>query len=347
MQLSETQLRDLPGSIHANINRLAERKPLDGLCREIDKDLRRETAKIGPGFAGSDRSFVVPFFDLIRARALSAVSFPAGGALVEEKLSPQVERALRPAASIFKAGARVVNATGNLTVGRENAPTTFQWLTESGQVSVNDSNFSAMTFTPVRLSGGTIISRQLDVQSPLAADFLIESLSIGAGVGLEAAALVGTGGVQPLGIYLTPGVQTVTFGGPATWASILNFEANIAGRNGDDEAVSFIAHPGVRQKWRGVQKFSGGSATLWNCDANKIAEKDARITNNLNIGQIICGQFDKLFAVIFGPSMPVEILVDQFTLADSAQLRIFCTLLADIGPVRPELFCVGYDSAVQ
>ena len=350
MDLSPSQLRKLPTDIYDNIRALSERKPVSGLCRELSTDLYRRTKGVGPGFSESVNGFVVPFADLFRARALTATNFSGGGALVEDTLSKEIEKALRPAAPIFRAGAQPIFAKGNLRIGKEAAPATFSWLPEIATNNPTDSVFSAVHFTPHRLAGGTLLDRQLEVQtSPVASKFLIDSLSIGAAVGLEQGALAGTGtNGQPLGLFLTSGTNVITFGGPATWNTVLNFEQAAAAQNADDDAVSFIANPGVRLRWKGIQRFTGGSLTLWGGDSNTVAGKAARITNNLAPGQVCAGDFSKLGVIIFGgESMPLQITVDPFTLSPTGQIRIFCEMLADTGPIRPEVFVVSEDSAVQ
>lgn len=350
MDLTPSQLRKLPENIYQNILALAERKPVSGLCRELSTDLYRATKGIGPGFKEGGNGFVIPFGDLLKSRALTATNFSAGGALVGEELSKQVEKALRPAAAIFRAGAVPIFAKGNFTIGREAAPTVFSWLPEIASVTAGDSVFSAVAYTPHRLAGATSLDRQLDAQTAgTVSKFLIESLSIGAAVGLEQGALAGTGTFgQPLGLMLTPGTNGVVFGGPATWNTVLSFENVVASQNADDEATTFIAHPGVRYRWKGIQRFTGGSLTLWDGDTNTVGGKTAFVTNNLGVGQVCAGDWSKMGVVIFGgEEMPVEIIVDPFTAADSSQIKIYCTLLADTGAIRPEVFCVSGDSAVQ
>ena len=350
MDLSPSQLRKLPTDICENILALSERKPVSGLCRELSADLRRNTKGVGPGFSESGNNFVVPFADLLRTRALTATNFSAGGALVGEELSKEIEKALRPASAIFRAGAVPIFARGNFRVGKEAAPATFNWLPEIASNNPTDSVFAGVQFTPHRLAGATLLDKQLEVQTkPAISQFLIESLSIGAAVGLEAGALAGSGtNGQPLGLFLTSGTNAVTFGGPAVWNSVLNFELAAATANADDEAVSFVAHPGVRFRWRGLQRFSGGSQSLWDGDSDTVAGKPARVTNNLATGQICCGDFSKLGVVIFGGAdAPLQITVDPFNLAPSGQIRIFVEMLADTGPIRPEIFVVSEDSAVQ
>jgi len=48
---------------------------------------------------------------------------------------------------------------------------------------------------------------------------------------VDLAALYGTGPTQPTGIANTPSVPTVTFGGAATWAIVINFETQLSTAN--------------------------------------------------------------------------------------------------------------------
>ena len=96
------------------------------------------------------------------------------------------------------------------------------------------------------------------------AAFVIESLTRGLGAGLDRAALQGIGVAgEPLGLLNRSGTQTVTFGGAATFAKAVSFEAKISGANGDDDNIVFVADPDVREKWRTLQRYTGSSTALW------------------------------------------------------------------------------------
>ena len=164
---------------------------------------------------------------------------------------------------------------GDLTLGRETQPVTCEWLHELEEVDESESQYGAVHFTPHRLSGFTSISTQLKAQaaSPdIISAFVVESLSRGVGAAFDRAAIQGSGvGGEPTGLFNRSSVKTVTFSGQPTWAKAVNFEKQITAANGDDDSITFIAEPAVREKWRTLERFSGGGRALWE-DGNLIAK---------------------------------------------------------------------------
>ncbi len=57
---------------------------------------------------------------------------------------------------------------------------------------------------------------------------------------------------EPLGILNTPGIGSTTFGGTATWQSVLSFENALATANADvpGARMAIVTTPGVRNKWK-------------------------------------------------------------------------------------------------
>jgi hypothetical protein len=115
----------------------------------------------------------------------------------------------------------------------------------------------------------TVVSRQLILQSsPDIEDFIAGDLSTAIGVAVDSAALNGAGTApQPVGILHYPvnasGSYTyasrsanVTFGGPASWASVLSFEKILEqGLIVNDGTFGYATDPTVRDKWEQVAKL--------------------------------------------------------------------------------------------
>src|SRR5436190_23776870 len=98
--------------------------------------------------------------------------------------------------------------------------------------------------------------------------------------------------MEPLGLF-NRAVKTVTFGGQATWSKAVKFESQIAAANGDDDSISFIANPDTREKWRTLERFSGGGRALWE-DGNICAGRNAYVTTNVPSASICAGDFTKM-----------------------------------------------------
>jgi hypothetical protein len=101
-------------------------------------------------------------------------------------------------------------------------------------------------------------------------------LSNAIAVAVDNAALNGSGTApQPLGLLNVPAnasgsyvyadrSATVTFGGPASWASVLAFEKVLeAGLIQNDGTFGYATDPSVRDKWQQVPKLAEYPSFLW------------------------------------------------------------------------------------
>jgi HK97 family phage major capsid protein len=259
----------------------------------------------------------------------------------------QIEFALRSASVCIRAGARVLpGLRGDLTLGRETQEVTYDWLAELEEVSSADSVYGAVKLTPHRLAGLTWISTQLHAQSPDVSAFVVESLTRGIGAGFDRAAIQGIGAAgEPLGLLYRESVKTVTFSGAATWLKAVKFEEQIAAANGDDDSITFIANPDVREKWRTLQRYSGSSTALW--EGNLCADRQAFVSTNCPTTKICAGDFTKMIFPTWGEGSPVAVVVDPFTAKKSGKIEILVSLMGDVGVLREEVFCISTDSAIQ
>jgi HK97 family phage major capsid protein len=212
----------------------------------------------------------------------------------------------------------------------------------------SESTYAAVRFTPHRLAGMTSITTQLNRQAtPDISAFLVESLSRAIGSAFDLAGISGSGvHGEPLGLLNRTSVKTVTFGGQAAWSKAVNFEAQIAGGNGDDYSISFIANPDTREKWRTLQRFSGGGRALWE-DNNICAGRQGYVSTNVPSGGICAGDFSKMLFATWGEGSPIAIVIDPFTSKKEGNIEILCSLFGDVATLREEVFCINADSAIQ
>ncbi len=264
--LSDKERREYPLHLYKTILGMAQdRKKPSGLAAAISDFLGHENRHFE---VQNDTTLLVPLEALISRKALEATSAPAGGFLIANDIGRQIEFMLRASSVCIRAGARVLpGLRGDLTLGRETQEVTCEWLHELEEVDETDSQYGAVRLTPHRLSGFTSLSTQLQAQaaSPdIVSGFVVDSLSRGIGTAFDRAAIRGSGVLgEPLGLFNRESVKTVTFSGAATWTKAVNFEAQISGANADDDSITFIANPDVREKWYTIPRVSGSGGTLW------------------------------------------------------------------------------------
>jgi len=343
--LSAKERREFPGSVYKTILSMAldHRKP-SGLAAAISDYLSDKN----PDLRGShENSLLVPLEALSARKAQIVGTATAGGYLVSGDISSEIEKMLRGASVCVRAGARVLNnLRSDLRIGRETQEVTFEWLSELESVDESSPTYGVCHLSPRRISGFTSMSTQLNAQAPDLSSFVTDSLARGVGAAFDKAALQGTGVAgEPLGLFSRDSVKNVVFGGGATWAKAISFEAQTSGANAVDESIVFVANPNVREKWRNLQRFSGSSTTLW--QGNECADRPAFVTTNCPSTSICSGDFSRMVLATWGEGTPVQIIVDPYTSAKSGKIEIVANLMGDIGVVREEVFCISTDSAIQ
>jgi HK97 family phage major capsid protein len=252
---------------------------------------------------------------------------------------------------------------GNLKLPRATGGGVAQWQPETGGAADSDQNFDSITLTAKRITGSTVLSRQLILQSsPDIEDFVKNDLTAAIAVAVDNAALNGTGTAsQPLGILHYPvnasGSYTyasrsanVTFGGPASWASVLAFEKILEqGLVVNDGSYGYATDPTVRDKWQQTAKLTGYPSFLWENTSDdatfgRVNGRRAISSTQLPAGQVIFGKWSEMLICTW---VGVEIMTDPFSLATQAEVRVRASLLADIGFRYTLAFCCASDSGAQ
>jgi len=330
---------------------------LDGFELEVDQELKalnRARSPVG-------RLIPVQALSTLR-RDLTIGGYPQ---VVQTSVGDQIIPFLRAKTICGRLGATIIDGLtgGNLRLPRAIVGGTASWLPEVGGGTDADQSLDSFTIVPKRISGSTVMSRQLVYQStPDIEDFVANDIANAIAVAVDNAAINGSGAApQPLGILNYPvnasGSYTyasrsanVTFGGPASWASVLAFEKNIEeGLITNDGSFGWAADPTVRDKWQQAPKVAGYPSFLWENTGDddmfgRVNGRRALSSTQLPPGQVIFGRWsDVLICTWVG----VEILVDLFTLATKAEIRVRSTLLADIQFRYPLAFCASADSGAQ
>jgi hypothetical protein len=330
---------------------------LDGFELEVDQELKA---------LNHARS---PVGRLVPVEALSTwrrdLSIAGGLPVVQTTVGDQIIPFLRAKTICGRLGATIIDGLtgGNLRLPRAIVGGTASWLPETGGGTDADQSLDSFVISPKRISGSTVMSRQLVLQSsPDIEDFVANDIATAIGVAVDNAAINGSGTApQPLGILHYPvnasGSYTyasrsanVTFGGAATWPNVLAFEKILEqGLIVNDGSFGWAVDPTVRDKWQQAPKVAGYPSFLWeNTDDDdtfgRVNGRRAISSTQVPAGQVILGKWSEM---IIASWVGVEILVDPFSLATQAEIRVRSTLLADIQFRYPLAFCASADSGAQ
>jgi hypothetical protein len=339
------------------------RPHLDGFEMEVSQELQALNR------ARNVNGTLVPIEALALSpsrRDLTIAGYPLA---VQTSVEPEAPiNFLRAKSVCAKLGATLIDGLvsgqlGNLKLPRATGGGVAQWQPETGGGTDSDQNFDSFTLIPKRVTGSTVLSRQLILQSaPDIEDFVKNDLSTAIGIAIDNAALNGTGTApQPLGILKVPAnasgsyayasrSASVTFGGPASWASVLAFEKILEqGLVVNDGSYGYATDPTVRDKWQQTAKLTGYPSFLWENTSDdatfgRVNGRRAISSTQLPAGQVVFGKWSEMLICTW---VGVELMTDPFSLATQAEVRVRASLLADIGFRYALAFCASADSGAQ
>jgi HK97 family phage major capsid protein len=276
--------------------------------------------------------------------------FGQGGAFVPTLLEPNPIELLRNKMVLAQLGIRIMGGlTGNVAIPRQTGAATAYSLSEIAQAAVSNQVIDQILLTPHRVSAVGIYSKQLLIQSAIAIEnFMRDDLMTVNALRLDYLGWNGAGGSsEPLGIINTPAVGSVTFGAAATYAKLVAFETAINVANSTGGSRAYVTTPTAKGVLKSAAKLLVGATTvaavaLWEDD--EINGYRAEDTNQILNNGMIFGNFNSLIMALFGG---LDIVVDPYTLADKAEVKITINNFVDFALRHPQEFVVSADAANQ
>lgn len=294
-------------------------------------------------------------------RDMQADVFGAGGAAVPTFwLLPYIEL-LRNKSVLNRVGVRTLGGlTGNVIIPRLEAPATAYSTAEIAAVTASQETLGQIALTPKRVSAQVLIGKQLIFQSSPDIEALVrDDMTQVLALYKDEMGLNGQGSAsQPLGIFNTPGIGTVTFGASATYAKIVSFQTAIRTQN----VMGKLAYASTSTV-KGTLKTtavaltgatvvaSGEQNALWHESAGSMGDEDGimngcqaidsqQIPNNL----VLAGVFDQFIEGLFGG---FDVVVDPYTKAGNAEIVLTMNMWLDYACRHPQAFCTSTDAGNQ
>lgn len=330
------------------------------VSNEIGKKLGRETGGL---FIPTMEPIIRLTPQELQKRALYTGSSGAGGATVATELVSFLD-VLRPAVKVFKLGAEFMGGmTSNFSIPKMLTDSDFNWVGENPGTDNTDIDptFSQVAFTPKTATGSTSWSRQLLVQSSIDVEAKVRnSLVQRAAIAIDKAALNGTGSSnQPKGVLNATGVNVIslgTNGAAPTFQNLIDMAMDPAAYNADQLGeIRYLITPEISGYLQGQPKLSNQIALpIWTFGADGqgyINGLKADWSNNLpkdltkgtgsNLHAGIAGVWNALTVAEWGA---MELMLDPYTLAKQALIRIIANLMIDVEPTYPQAFSVYLDA---
>ena len=336
-------------SITKFLREAAEGK-LSGLEAEVAEMGAKEYERMGL----SRKGFVVPMAAL-RSSAGQNYSTNADGGYAKEEAAPTYLEGLKDRLVVNKLGAHVLGDLVGTVPFVSAGAISAAWLAEGAEASVSKSTFAKVSLTPHRNAVIGAFSKDLLRQTSIDIDNVVMGLLLDAHASLiESACINGSGSSnQPRGILATSGIGDVDGGdnGAAiSWANVVKLETAINAENANRGKLGYLTNAKVIGAMKTTEKASNTARFVLDFDGslngypvewtNLVPSNLTKGTSENVCSAMIFGNFDDLYVGHWGG---VDIVVDPYTLAASADVRIVLNSWDDCVVVNPKSFAAIKD----
>jgi HK97 family phage major capsid protein len=359
------------------------REGKEGFPQELEGDISKEYMKrcreSEGGYGAEPQGFIVPpdcqfgcasmtraeaksqFRKLVNryGRDMQATNFGAGGAVVPTFWLLPVIELLRNKTVLNRVGMRTLaGLTGNVILPRLEAPSTAYSLAEIAAGQASQQTLGQLTAMPHRVFNEVDYSKQLVFQSSPDIEALIrDDMFQVLGLKRDILGLNGQGAnSEPLGILNTPGIGTTTFGATPTYKQMVGFETTIRSLNvtGKLSYVSTSATKGslktVAEALTGATTIGGAQNAIWKSiggdgeDDGVVNGCQAIDSQQIPNNQVLAGVFNHFVECMWSG---LDIVVDYFTKASNAEVRVIMNLWLDFLCRHPQAFEASTDAGNQ
>jgi HK97 family phage major capsid protein/HK97 family phage prohead protease len=295
----------------------------------------------------------------VQKRDLVVGTPTAGGNLVAtDLLMGSFIDMLRNAMVIDKLGTRMLTGlVGNVAIPKQATGSTIYWVAENTAPTESQQSITQVLMSPKTAGGFTDIGRTLMNQTSLDVEnFVMGDLATNLGLGIQLAAIAGTGASnQPSGLLtrITSTILGGVNGLAPTWQNIIDMETSVAVGNADVGSMAYLTNPKVRGKLKTTQKFAGTNGMpIWAEGSTPVNGYNAAVSNalpsNLVKGTsgavasaIIFGNFADLMIGMWGTT---DLIRDPYTASSSGGVRIVALQDVDVNVRNVESFATMVDA---
>jgi HK97 family phage major capsid protein len=289
-------------------------------------------------------------------RDMNVSTFGQGGAFVQSTVMTPVIELLRNRQVTQRLGITVMGGLrGNCLLPRQTGAATAYSLPETAILTTSNQEIDQIALNPKRVGATNDYSKQLLLQSSIDVEnFMRDDLMKVVAIKWDHLILEGQGsGSEPEGILNTIGVGSVAFGGAASWASVLAFETSLAKANADVGPLAWVVSPSTRARWKNIAKIGTTFPVyLWNSEDEfddgsgdgRVNSYRAAVTNQVSNDTVYFGRFSDIVHALWGG---LDFVVDIYTLARSAQVRITVNTFGDVALRHAASFAVSADGGAQ
>lgn len=292
------------------------------------------------------KGLLVPLGEL-GARTLTGGSGGGANLVGNTHLSSSFIELLRARSIVMQLGATVFpGLVGNVTIPRQTATATAQWIAGDGadSLTASDPNFDGITLSPKTCGALTVLSRKFVIQSDPSGEQLVRNdLAASLATALDVAALTGTGtSNQPRGILNATGIATDDFAGATpTWAEVVAMESDLLAANVNPISGAYVTTPAIQGLLKTVEKASGSGEFIWTPAAERglgmVNGYPAMSSSSSPAGKVILGNWGDL---VLGFWRAIEVEVNPFHDFAAGSISLRALMHVDVAVRHGESFAV-------
>lgn len=271
-------------------------------------------------------------------RTLTTQPGSQGGYLVGTQTASPID-VLRPYSVIAEAGINMIEGlVNNVAIPRVANAAPGGWIGEGGSLPEAQPTLGQASLTP--RTGGAIVyfSHQLLKQGEAGEALLRQQLLATVGTLLDKAFFVGVGGIEPIGLLSTPGVQSVSGTGLAH-AGLLDMREAVLAAGGREDRLRWVAAPAVQKLLGARERSSGGGRYLW--DDGFVLGRPAHATATAPASTLVVGDFTQAYLGIWGPAPSIRVEVNPYQDFNAAGMAARVLLIGDFVFPQPTAFAVA------
>lgn len=215
----------------------------------------------------SDAGFEKAVMEETRKKAMETQDNSSGGFLVPTEVSQDIIELLRPESIGIGLGITVLSGLtgGNWEVPAGRGGIVTYWVREGVALTPSDESWGQVTLKPKEIGALVTMSLQFAKRArPDAENYIRMRLAQELALGIDKAIFMGTGGEnQPLGLWNTPGIETLTLGGGNGADFTLEDIVDAEGKLEDNDALmgklALAMHPKIKRKLKKtrIAQYSG------------------------------------------------------------------------------------------
>lgn len=312
--------------------------------RGVDATLEIEASEAASKRSGQKaRGLIVPHDVLVHKRDFT-VAGTGSNAVSTNLLAGSFIEILRNRLVTQELGAAMLTGlVGDVAIPKHSTATSAYWVTEGNSPTEGLPVLGQVTGTPRTLGAYVDISRKLMKQASVDVEaFVRDDLARVLAIGIDYAAINGTGTEQPVGLLATANINnpSISSAGSATYAEILAFLTDI---EADNARVGDMAWAMTPEVWGNLAARARGTGDGFILDANTSTCIGLRavMSNQLPANTAILGVWNQLVIGMWGG---LDLQVDTSSLSTAGGVRVVALQDVDVMVRHAQAF--AYNSAV-